>query len=107
MGWPIVIVGGWCPVGRHVGVGGLAPWHSANRLDRLTFEVGLCLDLSYLAPRPKEPLGLGPVACPAFESCLQADLQTHLTLKHPGTPLCQKPDANWTISVPLKMPSMA
>ena len=39
--------------------------------DQLTFEVGLCLDLSYLAPGPKEPLGLGPAVCPALEGHLQ------------------------------------
>ena len=66
MGWPIVVAGGWCPIGGHVGVGGLAPRH---KIDRLTIEVGLCLDLSNLAPRPKEPHGLGPVACPALEGC--------------------------------------
>ena len=100
VGWPVVIVGGWCPVGGHVGVGGLALW---RKTDRLTFEVGLCLDLSNLAPGPKEPLGLGPVACPALESHLQANLQTHLTLKRPGMPQRWMPDANWMISVPLKM----
>ena len=41
-----------------------------NRLDRLTFEVGVYFDLSYLASGPKEPLGLGPVACHALESHL-------------------------------------
>ena len=63
VGWPVVVVGGWCPVGRHVEGVGLTLWH---KIHQLTFEVGMCLDLYYLAPRPKEPLGLGPVACPAF-----------------------------------------
>ena len=44
-----------CLAGMY-GVGGLVP-QCTNRQDRLTLEVGLCLDLSCLAPRPKEPLG--------------------------------------------------
>ena len=47
------------------GVGGLAPRCKANQL---TLEVGVCLDLSCLARGPKEPLGLGPVACPALKA---------------------------------------
>ena len=62
-----------------------------NRPDRLTLELGLCLDLSCLAPGPKEPLGLGPVACPAFESHLRLTFRpTLLTLEHPGTLHCQE-----------------
>ena len=67
------------------GVGGLALW---RKTDRLALEVGLCLDLSYLAPAPKEPLGIGPVAYPAFESRLRPTFRpTLLTLDHPRTPL--------------------
>ena len=33
MGWPIVVAGGWCPVGRHVGGGGLAPRRKTDQTD--------------------------------------------------------------------------
>ena len=86
MGLPVVAAGGWCPVWQGMyGVGGLAPVVQ-NRPDRLTLEVGMCLDLSCLAPDPKSPSGLGPVACPAFESCLRPTFRpTLLTLERPGT----------------------
>ena len=73
----LLFAGGWSPVGGHVGVGGLEPW---CKTDRLTFEVGLCLDLSFIAPRPKKPLGLGLVACPALESHLWPTFRTTLPL---------------------------
>ena len=77
-----------------------------NRPDRLTLEVGLCLDLSCLAPRPKEPLGLGPVACPAFESHLRPTFRpTLLTLERPGTPHCQEAGHKLDNKCPPQMPS--
>ena len=33
VGWPIVIAGGWYPVGGHTGVGGLAPQHKTDLAD--------------------------------------------------------------------------
>ena len=51
---PFICGGGWCPVGRLCGGGVTAPWRKTNRL---TFEVGLCLDLSCLATDLKSPLG--------------------------------------------------
>ena len=77
VGWPIVVVGGWCPIGGHVGVGALV---LQCKTDRLTFEVGLCLNLSYFAPGPKEPLELGPVACPVLKSHLRLTFRLTLPL---------------------------
>ena len=83
--------------------GGWTCTAAQNRLDRLTLEVGIYLDLSCLAPGPKEPLRLGLVACPSFKSRLRPTFRpTLLTLKCPGTPHCWELDANWTINVPLK-----
>ena len=79
MGCPVVVVGGWCPIGRHVG-GGWTYAAVQNRQDRLTLEVGVYLDLSCLIPRPKEPLRLGPVACPSFESHLRPTFRPTLPL---------------------------
>ena len=66
VGWPIVC-GGLVSCWQACGVGWTAP---LCKTDRLTCEVGLCLDLSCLAPGPKEPLGLGLLAYPAIENHL-------------------------------------
>ena len=48
-------------------VGGLAPWCKTDRTDS-PWKLACILILTCLAPGPKEPLRLGPVACPALKA---------------------------------------
>ena len=74
---PIVAVGvGILLAGMYWG-DGLVP---QLKTDRLALEVGLCLVLTCLAPRPKEPNRLGPVACPEIESCLRPTFRPYIPL---------------------------
>ena len=58
MALPVVAAGVGVLFGGHVGVGvNLAPWCKTDNLTFIHVSV-----LTYLAPEPKEPNGIGPVA---------------------------------------------